>query len=494
MTRVATALLLLLGAVAGVLALSLPAPGDGAPSRALSSAIALAGLAVLGTALVGVRPRGPQRTSWATVRLLVYLLIGACIVQVLRFSPFEPSGFFLRVNVALAVGAAILVARRRAQGRPPVAVRVVDLLVGVLLLLVVGAEVGLRIVAASSPSPLFAARDMRPEDRVRCFRYQPSTIVAGTPANELGYPAPPFERTGGERVVLLVSDRTLGGGLPALAGPAAVAHRRMPDTAFWPLALDGLSTPEYAQLLESDGFGLGPDAAIVVLDLSDDLVELRRDEGPWRPLALWLDSGNSALCLALRRTLLAVDERARVGDAADAALRAPAVTTEEEAARAFPWIDDPAAEPERGSSARLVRLAGAALRANAGSDSDRLVRRALEDLASMAQECAARDVSFGVAILPARYQVDVRLWESIRSGLPDEARDAPLGALRQRLESRAIAYADLTPILRTAQPWTDGEPHLFHRGTHELNARGDRLVGEAVAAFAKQLLKRERPR
>lgn len=492
MRKLAAAVLLSIGVAAGALAFLLPPEGDAAPGALVSGILPLVGVIVIAVAFhdLGSGWKG----SWAAVRLLVYLALFACVLQVVRAAEFVPKAFFLRLHVALALGAAVLLVTARAQPRRiPTWLRVVDLVVGTLAILVIGAEVGLRVIATFSPTPVLAARDLTPEQRIRVQRYRPGTLVDGTVVNAHGFPAPAFERPAdeGSRVVLLVSDRTLGGGLPAVVGPAAVASRRLRDAVVWPLALDGLSTPEYAHLLENVGVDLAPEAVIVVVDLGDDLVELQRVTGVWRPLALWLDRENSRLHRLLQRVRTAMDARAEGAAGAPAPGDATEpIETVAQAERELPWLTDPALEPVRGSRTALREAALATMSAPI----EPLAERAAEDLAAMAQLCAAHGIVFGVALLPARHQVDDVLWDEVRGSREEASRDRQTAALRRRLDARAIANVDLTPGLRAAWPRRKDDARLFQREGTALSAQGARLVGEALAAFATDLLRRSSKR
>ena len=57
---------------------------------------------------------------------------------------------------------------------------------------------------------------------------------------------------------------------------------------------------------------------------------------------------------------------------------------------------------------------------------------------------------------------------------------------RQWLEAHGFACLDLLPVLRGVRPLEDGETHVFKLNDTHFNARGNAVVGRALADFLER--------
>ena len=95
-------------------------------------------------------------------------------------------------------------------------------------------------------------------------------------------------------------------------------------------------------------------------------------------------------------------------------------------------------------------------------------------------------------LIPDEFQLDDELWRAVEQAAGVELqRDRAQDLIKAGLVERDIACLDLLPVLRAAPALDDGKRHLYHlRDTH-FNARGNRVVGEALATFLEALLASE---
>ena len=121
-------------------------------------------------------------------------------------------------------------------------------------------------------------------------------------------------------------------------------------------------------------------------------------------------------------------------------------------------------------------------------DPDRL-KPLLGHLAKMKTLCG--DTPFGVMLIPAEYQLEDELWATATASLGGGPypRQAAQIAVRQWLKTAGIPCLDLLPALQAAKPLADGNRHCYlSRDTH-FNVRGNRITGEALEPFIRDLMR-----
>jgi hypothetical protein len=109
-----------------------------------------------------------------------------------------------------------------------------------------------------------------------------------------------------------------------------------------------------------------------------------------------------------------------------------------------------------------------------------LTRQCVAEVAAAAAAAGART---GIALMPARFQVDDadygRLREAVAAAGGDLRRDAASERFDQALADLPLPRVDLLPSLRAALPGTD----LFFQETVHLTPRGHVVVAEALDRF-----------
>ena len=108
--------------------------------------------------------------------------------------------------------------------------------------------------------------------------------------------------------------------------------------------------------------------------------------------------------------------------------------------------------------------------------------KTLEDLVT-----ALGDVPLMFNLIPDEFQVNDELWQKMTKteGFEPGERFGPQKRLRRWLEERNIPCLDLLPLLRSVDPLADGQLHVFLRQDTHLNARGNEIVGKALARFIR---------
>ena len=143
-------------------------------------------------------------------------------------------------------------------------------------------------------------------------------------------------------------------------------------------------------------------------------------------------------------------------------------------------------EPATISEAGFLRIESArALEVCAGGSLERFFGTVLEMRATAAGKTLC------VLLVPDEFQVEDDVWREVQANLPGAQleRDRPQRLIVPWMEREGIPCLDLLPVLRAAEPLADGRRHVYHlRDTH-FNARGNRIVGEALAEFLRPFLR-----
>jgi hypothetical protein len=95
-------------------------------------------------------------------------------------------------------------------------------------------------------------------------------------------------------------------------------------------------------------------------------------------------------------------------------------------------------------------------------------------------------------LIPDQFQVEEDVWSGlVAHGRVEQAdRDHAQKLLLPWFEQNGIPCLDLLPVLRAEPPMADGLRHLYHRRDTHFNARGNRVVGKALAVFLRQFLRK----
>jgi len=407
----------------------------------------------------------------------------------------------IRVEVALAVGAGlfglVLLSAPRAGAAARPASRAAEIVLFNLSLLVVLAEVALRVVAQVAPSPLTAGLAGGVDARIAAHAYAPGELHFGFACNSRGFFDEEFSRPEGRtrRAVAVIGDSFSASTVPHPFHYTTVCERALGDVDVWNVGWSYLGPDEYLRLLEREVLPLRPDAVVVAIYLGNDVTDVRAWNLLDRVLAAAFDRGSVLLFEIPRRLLLLANERRRGAGRPPE----PARGTDPAALReALPWIDDVALEPpafsEPAYERMLVQKARAIRRIGEGSAAllGALERKRWEALTARLLEMRDRagKTPFGVMLIPDEMMVEDALWARVEAASASESLDRH--GLRERLaafcEANAIPCLDVWPALRAVPPMEDGDRHLYHLRDSHWNVRGNEVAGKALAAFARSLL------
>lgn len=333
----------------------------------------------------------------------------------------------------------------------------------------------------------------RADQLLEQMRCPPGTFRFGFPCNSLGYyddEPGPFE---GPRIAL-VGDSFALGIVPHALLFTTVAERLTGyriDT--FGVARTGL--PEYRLILQEDAIPQRPDAIVIALYLGNDIQSSHLERGlqqgqSW--LRFWLDRNRNVLWrLAPRLGRIAAElwsgrEGATLGKAAGLTGNQPARSSDPTGE--YPWTADYRLEKPTFSRSTFLEIERTQALAVCGGRDAVSYSAFFEDLEALSSLSAG--VPFSVVLIPDEFQVEDVLWEAIESSVQDHlTRDFPQRTIRPWLEARQIPYLDLLPAFRAISPLEDGSRHLYHLQNSHLNTRGNRVAGEQLARFLRELVR-----
>ena len=430
-------------------------------------------------------------------------LFGALVATWLWFVFFSPFGFS---PAMLGVGAGLLAAlfggaRVLAANRSPwlshSARRRVELAVFSLCLTAVLSEVALRALSHVRPSHLLARESDDPLAALRGWRLAPGSLRFGFPANATGHYDDPFtsKRTQPRRVAVIGDSFSIGA-VPHALHYTTLAEGLLGDTEVMNLGISGIGPAEYEALLQHEALALQPDLVVVCLFAGNDLGAPEiRPTGLMGALSEVLDRRDVLIHLVPARLARIAEEREQLGTsrvaisqgAYDVPLAADATPAQLEAA--LPFLADPMLEQPTQAKDTFLRLELSRLRDIATAE-DGVYRRLIARCARMRDE--ARPARLAFVLIPDEFQVEDALWSELTAlgAEPDLERNRFQREVRSELERRGIPVVDLLPLLRAAQPLSDGRLHVYHLNDTHFNARGNRIAAEALAELVRTLLPR----
>ena len=457
---------------------------------ALGSAVA-AGIAALALELRRAR-RSPLLAS---IRLLFVVLSAAWIVFVWRVHPFERLWLDLALGAAAGAWATLLLVAPGLAAIPRPHRRAVDALVFGAALAAPLLEVSLRCWSVMRPTTLLARVDRPPSEVLERNRLPPGTVVFGFPLNAGGHnDSAFFRKRPPERLAIAIGDSFSIGSVPRPLHFTSVCEERL-GLPVYNMGAGGVGLPEYLHLLVEEALPLDPDVIVVDVFVGNDLsVWTRPLVDVHRGLRRWLERDHVLLHLVPRRLSRIARER-RLRAAADG--RVARVQGQDVAAapgeiadlsRTFPWVEDPTLE--QGTLSEEAYLRAETYHAQGTCDLDEAALSRVGELL-LQMQAAAASIPLLVLIIPAEFQVEDEVWRRVEPRLSGEAhdRDRAQRLLAGWLRAQGIPHLDLLPVLRAVRPLADGRRHLYHlRDTH-FNARGNRIVGEALAEFLRPFLR-----
>lgn len=435
------------------------------------------------------RRREPRRAaSLAPFRGMTVVAIATWGLYLAFAPPFR----LLHLGVALALGFGafallFLVVPPVTARLPGRAVRAADFALFNLALLPLLAEGTLRVYALWRPSPLFAQPDQTDTARIERFR-NPGEMRLGFPNNAQGHydTAVPLEPRK-ESLAVFLGDSFSQGVVPHHYHFTTVLERALPGLEAYNVGFVGIGPPEYLRLLRSEALPLRPDLVVVDLFVGNDLHFRGPEHRPHRLLRLWFDRENLLLSLVPARLARLEAEREALGEITFRSASTRGRIRVEELPERMPWLEDPLLEQPGYSEERFlaIEVERATALCRPGVTDFGPAFEVLEELI-----VAAGDTPLAFVLIPDEFQVEEPLWEAVLAEIPERPleRFHPQDVVQRWLEERGIPTLDLLPILRDQEPLEDGRRHLYHfRDTH-FNARGSRVVGEALAGFVGALL------
>lgn len=423
----------------------------------------------------------PRRTG-----LLRGLLVAAVLAWLAFLWLVEP---FQRLWLDLALGLAgggwalgfLLQERLRRHAR---LARALDFAAFVACVTVLGLELGLRAWARAWPSALNARVGAAPRELVARYRCAPGLVRYGFACNSRGFYDEEFtpRAPGDERpLVAAIGDSFHVGVVPHAWHFTTIAEELL-GARLHNLGVPGIGPSEYVSLLVDEALPLAPDQVLISVFVGNDLNVPDVLHGlPDAPLRAWFQRDQVLLWVLPGRW--ARLRGARAEPQAPIAAAAARPMDRAEAARAFPWVLDPALEePTYSESAFLWIETSRALDLCLGRPPALdAFQRAL-----LAARRAVGDVPLRVLLIPSEFQVEDELWAEVqRQAGRALDRDAPQRLVTAWLAEQGIPCLDLLPVLRAVPPGPDGRRHLYHlRDTH-FNARGNQATAEALAEFLR---------
>jgi lysophospholipase L1-like esterase len=419
------------------------------------------------------------QSAAGTWRMLLYSAVGYWAGYVMFAQPFFRLYFDLGVGLSATLfGLALLTGPRL----PTTVLRIGDRCLLAACVLLLCCELGLRLVAAFSSSPLLSQPGREATARLGLLRDAAvGSTRFGFPFNRRGYYDEELADPG--RHVAMIGDSFSVGMVPHALHFSTVAERGLDGARIDNIGLPSIGPHEYLTLLEQELAVRRPAVAVLNLFIGNDVTDARHGQPANRRLRLWFGRENVLWWQVPRRLWIA--RRAQVGR--DVAGNATIAAGDPEPS--LPWLTDWRLEEPTYAEPAFLETETAIASWICGRDHGQF-----EPLLETILEARriAGDVPLAVLLIPDEFQVEDRLWDAVHRRLGDEPlkRDQPQRILRRFLDRHGLPYLDLLPVLRGAALESDGARHVYHlRDTH-LNAKGNRLVGEELAAWLRPYLSR----
>lgn len=429
---------------------------------------------------------------WASVRIGFYFFVLGTAVWIGCFPAFVFSSFLLFWGISGGAFAVLLLFGGRLGRRIPRSLlRAADLVLLNLCVAAVALELGLRVAARFSPSPLFSRASSSSLEMIRRHRHAPGTRLFDFPCDSRGYHDRELHRKEGEKLVVSIGDSFGVGIVPHYFHFSTVCERLLPGLEVYNMGINAIGPDEYLHLLQAEALPLEPDAVVVCIYAGNDIAQA------WKPpvehafLRSWFDRDNCLLYQVARRLLRIAGSAARPPWAGETPAGVPQTRQDPaELRRRYPWLADPLLEKATFSGPAYLANKKHFLRMVCRTDATAIYRGIQDVLRAM--DRVRGKVPLLVALLPDEFQVEDEPWNESFAAEEDRElldRTQPQRLLLQWLEELGIPCLDLLPVFREVPPLEDGSRHLYHlRDTH-FNVRGNRVAGQALARFLQAQLK-----
>jgi hypothetical protein len=423
-------------------------------------------------------------TCWRT---LVYVVVGAWVADVFLWYKPHPLRDAWTVTTAAGLHAFVCLLT---PCRSPVRrrwLRIPDVVAMNVVVLLLGGEAGLRLLATVWSSPLLIAPGSLVIDRIAAHHAVPGRRRFGFANNSWGYFdeefLPPARRT--RPTVLCIGDSFSTGVVPHARHYTTVAERALGDVDVYNMGVPACGPREYLHLWQHEGESLRPDLLVVALFLGNDVI----DASLGVPPVDWHDPQASLLYRTIHRLWLLYDEKRKTSSGATVGN----TTTDDARAEEPDWTDDPSRESATFSEPEFLRIETERAAAICSVRPDPRFGRFTEAVQAVIDTAGRTPLAF--VLIPDEFQVEDRLWEQVsaRCSIPLE-RDRTQTWIRAWFAARDVRCLDLLPALRALPLDDDGWRHAYHRQDTHFNARGNRCAGEELAAFLRPQLEAIRRR
>ncbi len=458
----------------------------------------LAALALLSVGLLVARLRRPTAPPGAaSFRLVLYAFVGATVWQALWVDHFHPDLWAVLAGLVAGVFPLALVAAPRLRAvtaaRP---VRGLDLLAMNVVVLLVAGETALRLWARAAPSPLFETVDLDTKERVHMYGFEPGYERLGFACNSGGYYDSEFlprAARDGRFLVASVGDSFSASIVPHPHHFTTVCEELLPGVEVYNFGVAAAGPWDYVEWIRTEVRAFEPDAIVACLFLGNDVEDARKKQSLGLR-SLWLHKGNLLLWLVPQRFVKLRREREsapaelvdRPAIRGVTHLRGKPTLSREELEKRLPHLLDPLLEKGSFSEEAFLAIERGRVRQVCGTETETF-DLLFEALRRMRKE--ARDVPFGVLLIPDEFQVEESVWRSVldAEGREDFERDRATRLVSAWLAKEGIPFEDLLPRLRALPVGANGRRNAYHlRDTH-FNPLGNRVAGSGLADLVERL-------
>lgn len=459
--------------------------------------VALLAVAEAGKALRHMLRGSPEPNVGVRLRGLLYAAVGCLAFNAFLLStPVTATGPFV-VKFPLLSWASVMVAygayclwslslRRLQRVFSPRLRRALDVTCMNLALVLVLAEVALRIAARVAPTPLLVTRSTSAPVRRSANRGRPGTMRFNFPLNSGGFYDTEFlpaDQVKGP-VVISIGDSYSYGTVPHAFHFTTVAEQDSPGLTIYNMGFPAIGPTDYLYLLMHDALPLHPALVVVDLFMGNDVTDV--------PIATsrlhWYDASNYLVATLWNR--LRILRWAKV--AASPAVVANENLTKQQLEVRYPWLANPLLEQPNFSVKAYLSVERRSASVIAAPQGNPAFRPFFSALATI--EHAAKGTPLAFMVIPDPFEVEDSIWGAITRGSSQRLdRDAGDRMVVHWLRCTGVPVLDLLPVLRAVPPLPDGYRHLYGlRDTH-FNARGNAVTGHALAPFVDSLLAHRGP-
>jgi hypothetical protein len=440
---------------------------------------ALAAVELGGTVRRRLR-RQPEPNAGLRLRVLLYVALGCVFVDVFILALRWPLSAEVSATFAYGVYAVWTLLLPRLQRVVPRRLRVAaDVVCMNAVLILILAEVALRVAAVFWPTPLLVTPSLSEDIRRVADRVSPGTVRFGFPVNKTGhYDTDLAPRAPDDKLVVSIGDSFSYGIVPHAFHFTTVSEQALRGVEVYNMGFPGTGPIDYRYLLEHEALALKPDLAVIQLFVGNDLNDGVNIQDPPR----WYTADSYMVSVVWHR--LKILKREGLIDFSRVAEQQ--ATTRAELIARQPWLADPLVEEARFSKELYLQLMLEHAEAISSSNDALYARffQLLEDL-----EQSAGDTPLAFVLIPDEYQVEDHLWEEVRQRSSLELdRDRPQQKIMEWAKARGRPVLDLLPLLRSVEPMKDGRRHVYHLQDTHFNARGNDVAGRALARFARPFL------